>query len=207
MKLIIFGATGTVGRLAVEKALAEGHRVTAFARRPAALESDHPNLTRLAGDVLDPDAVDRAVQGQDAAIVALGAGRKGTVRAVGTRHVVEAMERHGVRRLVCQSTLGAGDSRAALNFFWKYIMFGLLLRDAYADHQAQEAVVRQSALDWIIVRPAAFTDGPATGTYKHGFAPTEKALALKIARADVADFLLRQLTDDTYLRQTPGLSY
>lgn len=207
MKLIIFGATGTVGRLVVEKALAEGHRVTAFARRPAALKSDHPNLTRLAGDVLDPDAVDRAVQGHDAAIVVLGAGRRGTVRATGTRHIVEAMQRHGIRRLVCQSTLGAGDSRAALNFFWKHLMFGLLLRDAYADHQAQEAAVRRSDLDWIIVRPAAFTDGPATGTYKHGFPPTEPGLKLKIPRADVADFLLRQLDDDTYLRQTPGLSH
>jgi len=117
------------------------------------------------------------------------------------------MQRRGLRRLVCLSTLGAGDSRALLNFFWKRIMFGLLLREAYADHEAQEAIVKRSGLDWIIVRPGAFTDGPATGAYKHGFPPTEKNLKLKISRADVADFMLRQLTDDTYLRQSPGLSY
>ncbi len=206
MKLIVFGATGTVGRLLVEQALSQGHQVTAFARDPSALEQDHRDLTRRAGDVLDRDAVADAVQGHDAVLIALGAGRKGGVRAAGTGHIIEAMARHGVRRLVCQSTLGAGDSRAQLNFFWKRIMFGLLLRPAYADHEAQEALVRQSGLDWTIVRPAAFTDGPATGTCKHGFPSTEKNLRLKVPRADVAGFMLRQLTDDTYLRQSPGLS-
>ena len=139
-------------------------------------------------------------------LIALGSGRKGTVRSGGTKHVVDAMERRGVRRLVCQTTLGAGDSRAVLNFFWKRIMFGLLLREAYADHEAQEAFVKQSKLDWTIVRPGAFTDGPATGAYKHGFPSTEKNLKLKISRADVANFMLRQLTNDTYLRHAPGLS-
>lgn len=207
MKVIIFGATGTVGRHLVSQALSQGHQVTAFARTPSALQLDHRNLTRQAGDVLDPGAVVDAIQGHEAVLIALGAGRKGTVRSVGTKHVVEAMARHGVRRLVCETTLGTGDSRALLNFFWKRIMFGLLLRDAYADHQAQEVVVKQSILDWIIVRPGAFTDGPVTGAYRHGFPVTEKNLKLKISRADVADFMLRQLTDDTYLRQTPGLSY
>jgi len=207
MKLAVFGATGTVGRHLVEQALAHGHEVTAFARRPAALKLEHAALTRRAGDVLDRDAVADAVAGHDAVLVALGAGRKGTVRAVGTRHVIEAMSRHGVRRLICETTLGAGDSRAMLNFFWKRIMFGLLLRPAYADHQAQEAAIQASGLDWTIVRPAAFTDGPATGRYRHGFTATAKDLTLKISRADVADFMLRQLTDDSYLRRAPGLSY
>lgn len=207
MKLIVFGATGTIGRQVVAQALAQQHQVTAFARHPEALALEHGNLTRLAGDVLDPATVMAAVEGHDAALIALGAGRKGTVRAVGTRHVIEAMERHGVRRLVCESTLGAGDSRALLTFFWKRIMFGLLLRAVYADHEAQEAVVRKSALDWIIIRPGAFTDGPATDRYRHGFPPTTRDLKLKISRADVAGFMLRQLTDDRYLRQAPGLSY
>ena len=86
-------------------------------------------------------------------------------------------------------------------------MFGLLLRPAFADHQAQELLVRESGLDWVIVRPAAFTNGPATDAYKHGFPATEKNLTFKISRADVAGFMLRQLTDDTYLHRTPGLSY
>ena len=207
MKLIIFGATGTLGRHLVEQALARGHRVTAFARRPDALELKHHCLDRRAGDVLDRQAVADAVRGHDAVVIALGSGRKGTVRSVGTQHVIEAMQRHGVRRLSCLSTLGAGDSRAHLNFFWKRIMFGFLLRDAYADHLAQEACVAESDLDWTIVRPGAFTNGPATGAYKHGFPSTERNLKLKISRADIAGFMLRQLTDDTYLRQSPSLSY
>jgi putative NADH-flavin reductase len=207
MKLIVFGATGTIGRQLVKQALAQGHQVTAFARRPSALKLDHPGLRRQSGDVLDPAVVADAVRGHDAALIALGAGRKGTVRSVGTRHVIDAMQRFGVRRLVCQTTLGAGDSRATLSFFWKRIMFGFLLRDAYADHEAQEVFVTQSDLDWVIIRPAAFTDGPATGVYKHGFPPTEKNLKLKVSRADVADFMLRQLSGDTYLRRSASLSY
>jgi len=207
MKLIIFGATGTIGRHLVDQALSQSHQVTAFARKPLALKLDHQDLTRHTGDVLDRGAVADAVRGHDAVLIALGSGRKGTVRSVGTKHVVEAMERHGVRRLVCQTTLGAGDSRTNLNFFWKRIMFGLFLREVYADHEAQEAFIKQSNLDWIIVRPGAFTDGPASGAYKHGFPPTEKNLKLKISRADVANFMLQQLTDDTYLRRSPGLSY
>ncbi len=207
MKLIIFGATGTVGRQLVEQALGQGHQVTAFVRDPASLTMQHPGLARAVGDVFDANAVSDAVEGHGAVLIALGAGRKGTVRTVGTRHVIDAMKRHGVRRLICQSTLGAGDSRPALNFFWKRIMFGLLLKEAYADHQAQEALVEQSGLDWTIVRPGAFTDGPLTDAYKHGFPPSEPDLKLKISRADVASFMLRQLTGDAYLHQTPSLSY
>lgn len=207
MKVIIFGATGSVGRHLVEQALAAGHAVTAFGRNPSVLAPDHPRLVRRAGDVLDAAAVSDAVAGHDAVMVALGAGRKGTVRAAGTRNIIAGMARHGLRRLVCASTLGAGDSYPALNFFWKRIMFGLLLRAAFADHQAQEDAIRQSGLDWVIVRPGAYTDGPATGVYKSGFASTEKSLALKISRADVARFMLQQLTGTTWLRQAPGLSY
>jgi len=207
MNIIIFGATGTIGRRLVERALSEGHRVTAFARDPSVLQQNHEDLTPMAGDVLDPGAVADAVRGHDAVLIALGAGRKGTVRSVGTGHVIAAMQRHGVRRLVCLSTLGAGDSYAPLTFFWKRIMFGLLLRQAYADHQAQEALVRQSGLDWVIVRPGAYTDGPATGAYRQGFPATAWDLRLKISRADVAGFMARQLTEDTYLHRAPGLSY
>ena len=100
-----------------------------------------------------------------------------------------------------------GDRQATLNLFWKRIRFGLLLMEALAVTEAQEEFVKQSNLDWIIVRPAAFTDGPAGGACKHGFPNSEKGLKLKISRADVAGFMLRQLSRDTYLRRSPGLSY
>lgn len=207
MKLIVFGATGSVGRLIVEQALEQGHEVTAFARRPEALQARHPKLHRYAGDARDAEAVADAVRGHDAVLVALGAGRKGGVRAEGTRNVVAAMQRHGIRRLVCQSTLGAGDSRGNLDFFWRFVMFGLLLRPAFADHQAQERIVRDSGLDWTIVRPSAFTDGPAAGAFRHGFGGDERGLKLKIPRADVAGFMLRQLGEATYLCRAAAVSY
>ncbi len=164
-------------------------------------------MTVFRGDVLDGASVEGAVRGQGAVLCSIGAGRKGRVRSEGTRNIVRAMEGAGVRRLVCQSTLGAGESSGNLDFFWKHVMFGFLLRDAFADHERQEAHVKNSALDWTIVRPAAFTDGGRTGEYRHGFPPTKKGLKLKISRADVAGFMLDQLTSDAYLHQTPGLSY
>ncbi|MVU80238.1 NAD(P)H-binding protein [Nocardia sp. ET3-3] len=206
MKVAIFGATGTVGRHVVARALAAGHQVTALTRDPANIAAPHERLRVEVGDVMDPAAVERTVAGQDAVIVVLGAGRKGVVRAEGTRLVIEAMDRTGVKRLICQSSLGVGDSRGNLNFVWKYVMFGMLLRQAYADHVQQEQYVVASDLDWTIVRPSAFTDGPATGTYRRGFPATETALSLKISRADLANFLVDQLTDTTYLQRTPGIS-
>lgn len=207
MKLLIFGSTGSIGRLLIKQALVQGHTVTAFTRDPAKLEINHANLRVAQGDVMDFASVERAVQGQDKVLCSIGAGRKGTIRSEGTRNIVHAMENAGVRRLVCQSTLGVGDSRGNLNFFWKYILFGFFLRQAYADHVSQENYVKQSHLDWTIVRPAAFTDGDRTGQYRHGFSATDKKTTLKIARADVADFMLKQLTDDTYLHKMPGVSY
>ncbi|MFI9506724.1 NAD(P)-dependent oxidoreductase [Nocardia sp. NPDC052566] len=206
MKITVFGATSTVGRLVVEQALAQGHEVTAFTRNAAGVGTRHDRLRIIEGDVLDPAAVERAVIGQDAVLVSLGNGRKGVVRAEGTRAAIEAMERTGVKRLICQTTLGVGDSKPNLNFLWKYVMFGMLLRPAYADHVKQEEYVRTSALDWTIVRPSAFTDGPRTGTFRRGFGPNEKGLALKIARADIAAFMLEQLSDTTYIKQAPGIS-
>ena len=211
MKLVIFGATGTIGRHLVSQALTEGHQVTAFARTPNALvqpgDMAPENLTLLAGNVFDATSVANAVKDQDGALIALGGGLRGTVRSTGTRHIIQAMEQHGVRRLICQTTLGVGKSWENLNFYWKYLMFGLLLRPVFSDHVTQEAFVKKSRLDWVIVRPGAFVDGPATGTYQHGFSPQKTNLKLKISRADVAGFMLRQLKDNAYLQQTPGLSY
>lgn len=207
MKLIIFGATGTIGVHLIEQALEQYHVVTAYVRNPDKMSINHANLNVIRGNVLDPASVKAAIQGHDAVICALGAGRKGKIRSEGSRNIIHAMEDSGIRRLICLSTLGAGDSRESLNFFWKYIMFGLLLRKAYADHQMQEELVQQSRLDWTIVRPGAFTDGEHTKTYRHGFSPSDKTIRLKISRADVADFMLNQLKDAQYLHQAPGISY
>lgn len=206
MMITVFGATGGIGRHVVQQALDAGHDVTAFTRDAGRMATGRERLHVVQGDPTDPAQVLPAVKDAQAIVVALGAGRRGTVREAGTRAVVEAAGEAGVRRLVCLSTIGVGDSRANLTPFWKYVMFGALLRRAYADHVRQEELVRASELDWTVVRPGAYTDGPLTGRYRHGFGPGDRA-KLKISRADVAHFVLRQLDDATYLRSAVSVSY
>ncbi len=208
MNVIVFGATGTTGSAVVKEALGRGHMVTGFVRTPSKMTLSHNNLLVFQGDVLNIASVREAVKGHDAVVVALGAGLKGTVRAQGTHHIITAMQENNIDRLIVQSSLGVGDSRDNLNFYWKYVMFGMLLRNAYEDHVLQEDYVKQSGLDWTIVRPGALTEGALTGgKYRHGFPSTDKTTALEISIADTAEFIVKQLVDHTYLYNTPGLSY
>lgn len=207
MKVIVFGGTGSIGRLVVGRALELGHEVTVFTRSAASVTQKQPRLTIVEGDVFKIGDVTPTIEGHDAVIVTLGNGSKGNVRSRGTATIVTAMQQTGVRRLIVQSTLGVGDSWENLNFMWKRVMFGLLLRGAYTDHVEQERVTRASGLDWTIPRPAAFVDGQRTGKYRLGFGPHDAKTSLKIARADVADFVVSQLTDDAWLGQTPALAY
>lgn len=210
MKLIVFGSTGTVGKHVVLQALTKGIEVTAFCRDKLKWSHfSHPNLTIVTGDVFDAKSVEQAILGHDAVCIVLGSGkdRKGVVRSVGTKHVIEGMKHAGVDRLICQTTLGAGESKGNLNFFWKRIMFGWFLKQVYLDHELQEEYVRTSNLNWTLVRPGAFTDGELTGQYRHGFAENDRTTKLKIARKDVADFIIKELESGQYLHQAPGLSY
>jgi putative NADH-flavin reductase len=209
MKLIVFGATGATGRQIVTQALELGHDVTAFARSPEKLDQEHERLKVFKGDVLDLESVERAIHGQDVVLCALGAppSDKSNLRANGTKNIIRAMETTGVRRLICQSTTGVGDSHDTLPFLMKYIIVPLILRSAFADHEVQENHIRESRLDWIIARPTALTDGEHTASYQHGYAADNKTITFKISRADTADFMLKQLTDNSYLHQTPGISY
>jgi putative NADH-flavin reductase len=206
-RVLIIGATGRSGSAVLKRALERGHLVTALARSPEKVTARDPNLRVVQGDVLSPASLEPAIVGQDAVVSCLGAGLKGGVRSEGTRNVIRAMEGAGVRRLISQSSLGVGESRDNLNMYWKHIMFGLLLRKAYADHGLQEQYVRESSLDWTLVRPAALVDGNATGTYSHGFAPKRKGLDLKVSLADLAEFVVGELENPAYLHMAPGLSY
>ncbi|MTI31821.1 NAD(P)-dependent oxidoreductase [Xanthovirga aplysinae] len=210
MNVIIFGSTGTIGKHLVEQSLKEGHQVTAFCRNSDKLNYiKNPNLKVMEGNVFDPESVQDAIKGKDVVCIALGSGnkRKGTVRSQGTKIIIEAMRKNGVNRLICQTTLGCGESKNNLNFFWKNIMFGWYLKNVLLDHELQEEYVMKSGLDWTIVRPGAFSDGPKTGNYRQGFDSNDKSLQLKISRADVADFILKQLQTNNYLHKAPGLSY
>ncbi len=133
--------------------------------------------------------------------------RRNTKLSDGTRNIVRAMQQHGVRRLVCQSSLGVGDSRGRLGFLYNFFVIPLFLRNLFADKAVQEAIIRESALDWVIVRPTALTNGPRKGVYRDGSGIGHWFFHTKISRADTSDFMLKQLTANTYLRQTPGLAY
>jgi len=209
MKLIIFGSTGNTGRQVITQALEQGHEVTAVARSPEKLDQKHEKLQVIKGNVLDFASVERAIQGQDVVLCTLGLPPmdKSNLRANGTKNIIRAMEKTGVKRFICQSSDGVGDSRDTLPFLMKYLIVPFMLRRAFADHEIQENYIKESQLDWIIVRPVALTDGEHTGSYKHGYTVDNETVKFKISRADTADFMLKQLADNNYLHKTPSISY
>lgn len=209
--ILVFGATGRTGREIVKQGL-ELYHVTAFARDPADLTLEHPHLRVVRGDILDYESVEAAVKGQDAVLVALGKRfpRKlfdATTLTDGTRNIVRAMEAQGVTRLICETSLEVGDSEGQLGWFFRYFVIPFFLRRAFRDKETQEQVIRQSSLAWVIVRPGVLSNGPRTGDYHAGFSNPAVHMTARISRADVADFMLKQVESDTFLRRTPGLSY
>ena len=124
-----------------------------------------------------------------------------------TKCILAAMEREGTKLLVCESSLGVGDSKGQFGPLYNYFIIPVLLRHVLADKEVQEKAIECSHVDWVIVRPGALTNGPKTGNYRAGFPNTDKSIQARISRADVADFMLRQLTDPTYIGKTPGISY
>lgn len=133
--------------------------------------------------------------------------RRSTILSDGTRTIVGAMERLGVKRFVCESSLGVGDSKWRLGIVHNLIAYPLFLRNVFADKEVQEGIVRESRLDWVIVRPAVLTNGARRGVYRAGSDIGHWLIPSNISRADVAEFMLKQLTDDSYLRKTPSLAY
>jgi putative NADH-flavin reductase len=131
---------------------------------------------------------------------------KNSVLSNGTKNIVAAMQKFGVKRFICESSLGVGDSQGQLGLLYTYVLIPLLLRGLFADKEVQEKILKESALDWVIVRPAALTNGPKTGRYAHGENVGDRLRTRKISRADVAEFMLQQLTANEYLHKTPGVA-
>ena len=201
MDIAVFGATGGTGQEVVRQALAQGHNVTAFVRDPARMPIINDRLRLVVGDVLDPTRVNEAVAGQNAVVVSLGSQERSnrTLRSEGTANVIRSMEAHGVPRLVVVSAGGTGDSYEELPLAFKALV-RTVLRNAYIDHEKQEEHVRASKLDWVIVRPAGLTNDPSTGRY-HSGPPQSAERGAQVSRADLADLVVQQLTDDRYLRK------
>ena len=207
MKLLVFGATGGTGRALLDQGLAQGHQVTAFVRNLAALEP-RPGLTMVQGDVPDAAAVGRAVAGHEAILSALGprGGQYGVLPG-GVQNIVAAMRQAGIRRLIHVSSFGVGDSRAQMGWVARQIVVPLFLRKALDEKEIEEEIIRASDLDWIIARPGGLEDGPRTGVYRCITDPREKVGQPRIARADVADFMLQNLADERFVRRAVGLTY
>lgn len=209
MKVAIFGASGRTGKPLVEQALATGHEVTAFVRDPSKLGIGHEKLTIVKGDVKEPTKVREAVSDADAVLSALGHTKSSAkdVQTVGTENIVAAMEESGVRRLVSLTGAGVGDPKDEPKLFDKVIttLLKLLQKDVLEDGENHARAIEKSGLDWVIVRGPMLTEGEKKGEYRVGY--VGKNSGTKISRADVADFMLRQTEDDSYLGQKPMVSY
>lgn len=202
-RIIVFGATGKTGQHVWQKALEQGHEVTVFVRSPAKIDRTDSNLHVVKGDVFDAESVATAVAGHDAAIVCLGSiGLKDkTTLTTGTKYVVDGMVRHNVPRLIALSAAGANESWAQIGWMSR-ILFKTMLRNIFADHHTQEAVVTESPLEWTIVRAAILKDNSGTGRYTI----SNTAKSGNINREDVADFLVRQVMDTAFIRQAISIT-
>ncbi|WP_324275456.1 NAD(P)-binding oxidoreductase [Blastococcus brunescens] len=202
MQVLVIGATGGSGRAAVDALADGGHEVTAFARHASDAFAGRDAVRALDGDATRARDVAAAVQGQDAVVVTLGIsesalrvrlrGSSGTpldVRSRGTATVVEAMARHGVRRLVVQSSYGVGETRDRLPFSSR-VVFALVLRPQIADHERQEEIVRASGLDWTLVQPVNLTDGDEAATASR----TGDVDGMRVSRRAVGEILARLAT-------------
>ena len=204
MKVIVFGAAGATGAHLVRQAQKRGHAVTAFVRNRSAPALD--GISVIHGDARDGAAVSAAIQGQDALLAALGSGTlgKSDLLRETSRHMIAAMERHGVRRLVVLSAAGAlydaGLHQGAVGRAMLHMLLATLLRNVARDQAAQERQVEASSLDYTMVRPPFLTNGAATGRYRVALDGLP-AKAGPIARVDVAAFMVGQLEDASFIRQ------
>jgi putative NADH-flavin reductase len=209
-RVLIVGATGGTGRQLVAQALDLGHEVTAFVRDPSKLGIEHPRLTVVEGDVLDYGSVEAAVRGQEAVVSALGHKRYfGPTRILskGTRNVLRAMEAQGVRRFVCETSLGIGDSAGRMGLYYTFLVIPIIVPFYFWDKTRQERLIARSNLEWVIVRPGALTDAGKRGRVRHGRHVGSYLRTVRVSRTDVADFMLHQLESDAYLRTATEVAW
>ncbi len=216
LNILVVGATGGTGRATVEKLLNEGHHVTAYSRSANELADGSDLLVTNNGDVTDSAKLNRAMQGQDAVIVILGISENplrvrifGTahtpsdVRSVGTRNVIAAMHTHGVKRLVVQSSFGVGETSGLLRFI-DQLFFKLILKPQIDDTEAQEKIVRNSDVDWVIAQPVHLTDEDSNA---FPFLSVKgQTRLMKVARKSVAKFLTLAACEPDYIGKSVTIS-
>jgi putative NADH-flavin reductase len=208
MKVTVFGATGRTGQHVVEEALEAGHSVKAFARTPSKLEIAHPDLEVVQGDVLEPERVEAAVAGADAVISVLGPVKNEPTYTIsrGMGHILEAMRKHDVERLIVSVGAGVRMPQDEPGLFDRVIGFVLKLtaRHVYEDMRRVAERVRESDRDWTLVRVPMLTDDPGTGDIRAGY--LGEGTGPRLSREDMASFIVGQLEDGRYVREAPVIS-
>lgn len=208
MRVTVFGSSGRTGRLVVQEALRVGHEVVAFSRRPVQLEDLHPPVELVAGQLTDREALQRAVQGSQAVLSVLAPSSNRPEFAVSRalESILEVMQQQGVNRLVATSGAGIGDPLDAPTGMSRLMdwLVRSLARNVYADMLQAAQLVRASPLDWTLVRVPMLTDRPGNGQVKVAW--VGKGMGPRLARADLAVFLVSQVEDRAYLRQSPAVS-
>jgi len=208
MRVLIIGASKGIGLETTRQALQAGHDVRALARFATAIAISNPSLEKMRGNALKAEDVEAALVGVDVVIQTLGVGLGDLFRPVhlfsdATRVLIAAMRSQGVKRLICVTGFGAGDSRAS-NSCLQRLPFQIVFGRAYDDKSLQEQLIKESELDWTIARPGVLTSGPRTGHYRILSEASQWRNGI-ISRADVAEFLVQQIRDQTYVRKTPVL--
>ena len=208
MKIFLIGGTGKTGREIVKQGLERGHIITTLVRNPDRFKLKNPNLEIIKGNVLVLDSFDKDVQGKDAVISALGHKRyfiPTKILSKGTTNIIEAMNKNNVKRFICITSLGVNDSRFKLGLYYTLFTIPIILFFYFLDKSKQEKLIMKSDLDWTIIRPGQLTNGKKRNNYQHGLTVGNYILTKMISRASVADFMLNQLEDQTYIRKTPGI--
>src|SRR3954466_5775300 len=208
-KILVLGATGATGRLIVNQAVARGYDVTVLVRS-AEKASDITGAKLIVGDARDERVLREALKGRDAVVSALGTPvspfREVTLLSTATRALVDAMKAEQVSRLVCITGMGAGDSARHGGFLFDNLIFPLLLKQVYADKNRQEAIVRDSGLDWVLVRPSILNDKPGRGSVR-ALTDLSDYHGGSISRQDVATFVLDHLRTDAWLHRAPLITW
>jgi uncharacterized protein YbjT (DUF2867 family) len=208
-KILVLGATGGTGRLIVAQSLARGYDVTALVRSPGKAKS-LPGAKLVVGDAREPKVLREALRGRDAVVSALGTPaspfREVTLLSEVTRTLVGAMRDEGVARLVAVTGIGAGDSRGHGGFAFDRLILPLLLRHVYADKDRQEDIVRQSGLDWVLVRPTVLSNKPGRGAVR-ALVDLAGFHGGSVAREDVSRFVLDQVETDAWIGRTPLITW
>jgi putative NADH-flavin reductase len=208
-KILVLGATGATGRLIVNQAVARGYDVTVLVRS-AGKASDITGAKLIVGDARDETALREALEGRDAVVSALGTPvspfREVTLLSTATRALVSAMKAEQVSRLVCITGMGAGDSAGHGGFIADNVIFPLLLKKVYADKNRQEAIVRNSGLNWVLVRPSILNNKPGRGSIR-ALTDLSGFHGGSIAREDVAKFVLDQVRADIWRHRSPLITW